>query len=261
MVMTAISTDNVLVQLHRALVDALILSDRHSVHDAVTVAEIYQDLIPYRSVRTLGFALNADYEHVLLRLLAGESGLVRIEPDQARERIREELESTNPNVGIYRNYAACDVFVTLPDDLDITAVPAKLVEAPMPEPKSGPAADGSHASGGPNEAGSEAIETIRDFAARTVQPDATPAPTAATAPSGRPAATPPPQSLAASRAETTATNKPGPCKRCSRALPAGRSVVFCPFCGTDQRVRNCESCQEELEDDWVFCVACGTAVK
>jgi hypothetical protein len=260
MVMTAISTDNVLVQLHRALLDALILSDRHSVHDAVTVAEIYQDLIPYRSVRTLGFALNADYEHVLLRLLAGESGLVRIEPDQARDRIREELESSNPNVGIYRNYAACDVFVTLPDDLDVTALPTSMVEPPTPEPERASVPDWQHGTVMPNRAGSEAIETIRDFAARSVQPEAT-AVASPAAPSGGPPAEPPRPTAPESRIETTSTDKPAACKHCARHLPAGRSVQFCPFCGTDQRVRKCESCQEELEVDWVFCVACGTAVK
>jgi hypothetical protein len=46
--------------------------------------------------------LNADYEHALLRLLAGEGDLARIEPREVRDKLRLELESPNPNVGIFR---------------------------------------------------------------------------------------------------------------------------------------------------------------
>ena len=100
-------------RLHQALVDALIQGRPHALDQPVTVAEIYQDLVPYRNVRSdLGFALNADYEHALMHLLAGEEGLARIEPVEAREQLRLELESQNPDVGLFREFAACDVFVT-----------------------------------------------------------------------------------------------------------------------------------------------------
>src|SRR5262245_65731208 len=109
-----------IVQLHSALVDALVQSRHHPADQPVTVAEIYQDLIPYRTVRsTIGFAMNADYEHALLQLLAGDGGFARVEPAQVQEELRAELKLSNPNVGIFRNYAACDVFIALPADFEL----------------------------------------------------------------------------------------------------------------------------------------------
>lgn len=75
-----------------------------------TVAEIYQSLVPYRTHRDLiGAEMNGDYEDALLRLLAGEGGYLTLESDTARERIRLELRSSNPNTGLYREYAAVGV--------------------------------------------------------------------------------------------------------------------------------------------------------
>ena len=52
---------------------------------SVTVAELYQDIAPYRRMRDLaGIELHADYEHALLRVLAGENDYARMEPDTAR---------------------------------------------------------------------------------------------------------------------------------------------------------------------------------
>ena len=109
--------ESMVARLHGVLLAALKQSQPNALErPIVSVAEIYQDLVPYRSVRTvLGFALNADYEHVLLRLLAGEDGLARIEPVEVREALRLELESPNPNVGLFRNYAACEVWLTVPE--------------------------------------------------------------------------------------------------------------------------------------------------
>lgn len=106
--------DNFVEQLHHSLVDALRRTRPQALNRPVTVAEIYQDLVPYRTARTeVGFEMNADYEHALLRLLAGEGDLARIEPREVRDKLRMELESPNPDVGLFRNYAACDVLVII----------------------------------------------------------------------------------------------------------------------------------------------------
>jgi hypothetical protein len=99
-------------RLHERLTEAL--QQRADPYGApVTVAEIYQELVPYRAVRgEVGFAMNADYEHALLRLLSGEGERVRLEPASARDVIVHELRSPNPNVSVYREYAACEVWVT-----------------------------------------------------------------------------------------------------------------------------------------------------
>jgi hypothetical protein len=81
----------------------------------ITIAEIYQQLVPYRAVRAeLGFGELAEYEHALLRLLAGERGYVEVEVAQVRDEFRRELTAPNPLLGLYRDYAAVGVRVTGP---------------------------------------------------------------------------------------------------------------------------------------------------
>lgn len=75
-----------------------------------TVGDVYQRLIPYRAVRgELGILELAEYEHALLRLLAGERGHLVIEGDVAREELQRELASPNPILGVYRDYSALGV--------------------------------------------------------------------------------------------------------------------------------------------------------
>lgn len=76
----------------------------------VTVAEIYQRLVPYRLHRSeLGLAELAEYEHALLRLLSGERGYVRLDLAQVQEEFARELRAPNPILGLYRDYAAVGV--------------------------------------------------------------------------------------------------------------------------------------------------------
>jgi hypothetical protein len=78
--------------------------------DGLTVAHLYQRLIPYRAVRAdLGLLELAPYENALLRLLSGERGYLRLEDERAREVIVRELASPNPILGIYRDYAGLRV--------------------------------------------------------------------------------------------------------------------------------------------------------
>src|SRR5688572_17599326 len=120
-------------ELHRALVEAMVQNRPHALDQPITVAEIYQDLVPYRSVRsTIGFAMNADYEFALLQLLAGVGDLAQIEPAEIREELRLELTSSNPNVGMFREYAACDVIVSIPSERSQQAIPAKPSSAVEP---------------------------------------------------------------------------------------------------------------------------------
>ncbi len=75
-----------------------------------TVAEIYQNLVPYGTHRDrIGVEMNGDYEDALLRMLAGEGGYLILESEPALRVLREELEAPNPNTGLYREYAAVDV--------------------------------------------------------------------------------------------------------------------------------------------------------
>jgi len=53
---------------------------------------------------------------------------------------------------------------------------------------------------------------------------------------------------------------PRQCALCSRALPTGRVVNFCPHCGASQGLNRCRVCQNEIEAGWRHCVSCGTAL-
>ena len=78
----------------------------------LTIADLYQRLVPYRAVRSeLGILELAEYEHALLRLLAGEGGHLAIDSAEARDDLARELASPNQILGVYRDYP--DVAVRL----------------------------------------------------------------------------------------------------------------------------------------------------
>jgi len=243
-----------LQRLHQALVDALIQSRPHALDEPVTVAEIYQDLVPYRTVRSdLGFAMNADYEHALMQLLAGVDDLARIEPIEIREQLRLELESANPDVGLFRDFAACDVFVTIPDGRYEPAQPVIETVAPPPSPPQNPLELLEKRTELPFELPSSEPPPLTAESVRETQPAQSPAGAvrrAAAKPEQRAPAQPP--GIAA---------VPVRCTGCGESLPVEREVRFCPFCGHDQTRHCCSSCGELLERGWRFCIQCGTAAQ
>ena len=105
-----IRTPDSLERFHRALVEEILRTRPLYLSEPFTVAEIYQNLVPYRTHRDrIGVEMNGDYEDVLLRLLAGEGEYLLLESDHARREIKDELGSPNPNTGLYREYAAANV--------------------------------------------------------------------------------------------------------------------------------------------------------
>ena len=51
------------------------------------------------------------------------------------------------------------------------------------------------------------------------------------------------------------------CRRCAKPLPAGRTVVFCPWCGERLVPFQCPRCATELDSAWRHCITCGAEVK
>jgi len=257
-----------LERLHALLVEAVRRRRSADPHGSpVTVAEIYQELAPYRSVRAaLGLDMNADYEHTLLRLLSGEGRLARVEPAAAREQMERELESPNPNVGLYRKFAGCDVWL-LPSGSPTPAWVADHLAETDTEAEA-PAAEHSPDSDAASEATAAAASAA---AAETSAAPVTTTPTAATAAGAQHDPLPePPQKMtieqekklsgavpAAGRRRAPVAADSGHCAFCDSALPAGRQVRFCPFCGADQSQRPCAVCGEPMQADWAYCVACG----
>ena len=79
--------------------------------------------------------------------------------------------------------------------------------------------------------------------------------------SGRPI-TPTVSAVASPRAAAPPTIiASGPCAFCGGALPDGRRITFCPYCGQNVTVKLCPACSAELEVDWSFCPVCGREVE
>ncbi|MDX1492532.1 MAG: zinc ribbon domain-containing protein [Longimicrobiales bacterium] len=103
-------SDAVLERFHRALIEEIQTQRPEYLTQPFTVAEIYQNLVPYGSHRDrIGVEMNGDYEDALVRLLAGEGGYLILDSEPALENLRAELDTPNPNTGVYREFAAVDV--------------------------------------------------------------------------------------------------------------------------------------------------------
>ena len=212
-------------EIHSRLFDALV-SEIHKrwpeyLHSRFTVAEIYQNLIPWRTHRdTMGIANSGEYEQALLRLLAGEGDYLTLESKAARDEIQAELECRSPNTGIYRDFAAVGV---------------RLNQSRLPLPNDGAA---RQATVKPDAIGRHG------FVAGEREPDTNGgAAFDLAAPGG---------AQAAPGSEVCA------CAGCTRELPGIEGVQFCPFCGQNVRVVACLACGMKVEADWTYCVGCGT---
>jgi hypothetical protein len=51
---------------------------------------------------------------------------------------------------------------------------------------------------------------------------------------------------------------PGRCWRCDLELPDREGLRYCVFCGSDQLRPRCRQCDEQLEAEWRYCLACGS---
>ncbi len=218
-------TMNVLTRFHSALVEEILARRPEYLHQPFTVAEIYQNLVPYGTHRDrIGVEMNGDYEDALLRLLAGEGEYVFLESAPALRALREELASSNPNTGLYREYAAVDVRLN----------PAFL-------------AVGQEPSFSPTDR-SEPV-SVEDLAPEPLR-----------SPSSPPARRAPAASALESAEPPAARPVPATCRWCRAELPARPNLNFCPFCGTDVHVVPCPECGGELDPEWRFCIYCGAEV-
>jgi Double zinc ribbon len=255
------STAELVERLYRKLLEAL--SETAAVSpSALTIADLYQHLVPYRSVRMeLDVLELAQYEHALLRLLAGEGELVRVLDEDARRELAAELSSPNPILGIYRDYAGVGV--------ELRDVPER-VERRAPEPSAEPAPRPAPRPSGkltpPTPAPADAVRVARPGSV----PEAPPAVETA------PEASPPPQlfaesdRVAASFPRPAHRDRPAPaarapsspqrtprCVSCREPLPDVEGVRYCPHCGADQSAVACGSCGTLIQRGWKYCIRCG----
>ncbi len=252
------SREEILERFHRALIEEIQTQRPEYLTGPFTVAEIYQNLVPYGSHRDrIGVTVNQDYEDALLRLLAGEGGFLMLESEPALRDIRAELDTAHPNTGIYREFAAVDVRLNQSRlDLSAAAVDelASLVEeldAEVPVPM---------AEQTPSERAEEfgiVPPSAEDFEAHNGSEPRD---------DGGEATAPPlgglqPEFVEPELPEAPRVSGGDPCPWCRARLPERDTLNYCPFCGSDLSLVPCQSCGEDVEARWRFCVACGTEVR
>ncbi len=114
---------DVLSRFHQILVREFGSRSPWDLSAPLTVADIAHNLVPYHARRhELGVSSVAEYEHALLCLLAGQGDYLTVESTPTRERIRQELDSSDPDVGIYRDFSGADVRLN-PDKVVMPLVP------------------------------------------------------------------------------------------------------------------------------------------
>jgi hypothetical protein len=200
----------------------------------LTIGDIYQRLVPYRLVRSeLGFSELKEYEHALLRLLAGEHALVEVRGEAAVDEFRRELASPNPILGIYRDYS------------DVQVTPRADATDPLPAPPAA-VANATPVAHPPPPASPDPVDRTLAFeegsphrGAEASIPDRT-----AEAP-------------AAESFSESSVRRERCCWACAEPLPSDREPRFCPQCGAAQISVPCGACGEPLVPSWRFCAGCG----
>ena len=247
-------TNELLDRFHKVLVEEIRAHRPDLLTAPFTIAEIYQELVPYRTHRDrLGVEMNGDYEHVLLRLLAGEGEYLVLEAEAPRKALETEHGSANPNTGLYREWAAADVRLNpsrLPDAVGEPAFPPVEISTADIDLPDAPEAVSVEALA-PSE------EPSRTEAKEEGALGWNEAESAATA--AGPGSAPQPQEVGVTEGDAK-DGESTACKWCRAELPNRENLNYCPYCGTDVHVVPCPSCGEALEPDWRFCIACGAEV-
>jgi len=245
-----------------------------------TVAEIYLNLVPYRSHRALiGVEMNGDYEEALLQMLSGEGDCLLVDSSVARQEMQRELAGPNPNTSLFHEFAAADVRLhprRVPLDVgrgsEVGAAEVPEVDTIDPEMAStvGGAAEleaekelevggtGPAEPTAPPLEDIEPVEVLRSEPGRSDEDGVVGHIETASAPS-------PVSHEPASAGNVSTDGQPSDvltvCHWCREALPACESVNYCPFCGSDLRPSPCQECGEAMEARWHFCISCGADVR
>jgi len=200
------------------------------------VSAIHQHLVPYRLNRAdLGLDSAEEYELTLMRLLSGAGGMLEGDPEM-QEALRKELESTNPDLSIFRAWGTSTVSVSM------AAVRALDSQTPVRNPSPGaPTRQAEIAGRATLELPASSVTATMMTSTQLVTP---------------------PDSMPAAAGVPTAPHVHGTvCRYCGGELPDGREAHFCPHCGQNLSVKQCPACSTELEVEWTFCITCGRQVE
>ena len=99
-----------LERLFRQIVLNLAAKDPGGLRRALSLAEVRDGVVPYRvNRRALGIETSEDYELALLRLYAGEAGLGRTAPAEARAELAGELCRPHPDLAILQQHETATI--------------------------------------------------------------------------------------------------------------------------------------------------------
>ena len=213
---------NDLERFFRQIVRNLAATDPARLHRPLPLAELRDSILPYRANRrALGLESSEDYELVLMRLCAGEGGYARTEPVEVRVEFEVEVGSSNPDLGIVRRHPNAVVSLEPKPLAQALDHQPGLAFAP-PDPSARVSAREENAIPLPDLPSLEPLDELEPAGA--------------------------------------AGHPQSQCLLCSRPVPSGRVVNFCPHCGASQGLKRCRVCQNETEAGWRHCVSCGTAL-
>ena len=261
---------DVLERFLEALVEQISATRPEYLTGPFAIAEIYQDLVPYRSHRNLiGVEMNGDYEDALFRLLSGEGDYLVLDSEVARREIQAELARPNPNTGLYRDFAAVDVRLH-PSRVPAGAGIGSNVRGEDPEadvePELETVVEADEVSDEPSD---EPVAEIPDKADAVglTHPEPERASEDGVVGHIETASDPPLASVGAAEPDEPAAvagesdDVVTVCHWCREDLPERGSLHFCPFCGSDLRPSPCRECGEAMEARWQFCASCGADVR
>jgi hypothetical protein len=231
-------TTDALAALFRRLVLAAQQAD--ALARPIEVSELLDTLVPYRAARRDGLLnTNDDYLHAVMELLAGERGYLFAD-DLMQDDLRSELSALNPDLGVLTTYRTAKVRIASTHANEVLAGDTSIDLRP-PTPLSTPVI-------------AAAVTPVMPVTPVAAPPVAAPIPRPSapipTAPRGVSIPTP--------VVNVVLDESPADeCPYCSRALPADRTLKYCPHCGLNLRIRRCAGCSAEMESEWKFCVTCG----
>lgn len=217
-----------LERLFQLIVTNLAATDPAQLHRPIPVGELQRSVVPYRtSRRHLNVVTSDEYEHLLLRLVAGEGGYAFTTPPESLARFRRELQGISPDLGI----------LNADEEAAITLLPERVA---------------AFVGGGSERSYRPPVADV---------PPPPPPPVPPTLSVGEPTVVPhaPPQE-SEPEWESLPAAEGNRCSCCGGALPEGRVVNFCPHCGEHLTPLTCPRCHAEVEFGWRHCIACGTAL-
>lgn len=237
-----------LTRFARRLVEQLGTSSE-GVHRAIPVAALRETVIPYRKHRrALGVESVEDYETLLVRLVAGERGYLKTVPAAAAERCRSELAQATPDLAVLDEVAGATV--------QITSMIGGVSGTGEDSEEGGDGGDRGDRGDREVNVVSE-VRAGRGFSGASADktPSAAPPPPAASS------TVAPPAAPFTATTPSSPSSPSSPCRHCDHAIPAGRQVVFCPWCGQRLIPFTCARCHTELDSEWRHCITCGAEVK